>query len=105
LGLNAHRLDYAGAGPADRRLLLTVCDVTDAHTREHLRDVLARDNALLLKEVRHRVANNLQIIASVLMQNARRVSSLEASGHLHNAHYRVIASAVLELQLAVSSFD
>lgn len=105
LSLNAHRLDYAGAGPADGRLLLTVCDVTDAHTREHLREVLARDNALLLKEVRHRVANNLQIIASVLMQNARRVSSLEARGHLHNAHHRVIAVAELERQLAVSSFD
>ncbi|HEY9236376.1 MAG TPA: histidine kinase dimerization/phosphoacceptor domain -containing protein [Phenylobacterium sp.] len=105
LSLNAQRLDYAGAGPADARLLLTVCDITDAHAQEHLREVLARDNALLLKEVRHRVANSLQIIASVLMQNARRVSSLEARGHLHDAHQRVIAVAELERQLAVSSFD
>jgi two-component sensor histidine kinase len=105
LSLNAQRLDYAGAGADDARLLLTACDVTDARTREHLQEVLARDNALLLKEVRHRVANSLQIVASVLMQNARRVSSLEARGHLHDAHQRVIAVAELERQLAVSSFD
>jgi two-component sensor histidine kinase len=105
LTLNAQRLDYAGAGPEDAKLLLTVCDVTDARTRERLRETLSRDNILLLQEVRHRVANSLQIIASVLMQNARRVSSLEARGHLHDAHQRVIAVAELERQLAVSSFD
>jgi two-component sensor histidine kinase len=105
LSLNAQRMDYAGAGPQDARLLLTLCDVTDAKAQEHLREALARDNALLLQEVRHRVANSLQIIASVLMQNARRVSSLEARGHLRDAHQRVFAVAELERQLAVSSFD
>ena len=105
LSVNAQRLDYAGAGTEDARLLLTVCDVTDELMREHQRDTLSRDNALLLREVRHRVANSLQIIASVLMQNARRVSSDEVRGHLRDAHQRVIAVAELERQLAASSFE
>lgn len=105
LRLNAQRLDYAGAGAEGARLMLAVHDVTDAHSRDELRERLLRDNALLLQEVRHRVANSLQIIASVLMQNARRVSSDEARGHLRDAHQRVIAVAELERQLAASTFE
>lgn len=70
LVLNAHLVDYAG-GPV--RLLLTIGDVTDARIAEKLKDDLVRDKAILLQEVQHRVANSLQIIASVLMQSARRV--------------------------------
>ena len=43
---------------------------------------------MLLQEVQHRVANSLQIIASVLMQSARKVQSEEARGHLRDAHHR-----------------
>ena len=42
------------------------------------KDNLIREKAILLHEVQHRVANSLQIIASVLMQSARRVQSIEA---------------------------
>jgi two-component sensor histidine kinase len=105
LSLNAQRLEYAGAGADDACLVLTVCDVTDVRLRERLREALSCDNALLLQEVRHRVANSLQIIASVLMQNARRVTSEEARGHLRDAHQRVIAVAELERHLAVSSLE
>jgi two-component sensor histidine kinase len=105
LSLNAQRLDYAGVGADDGLLVLTVGDVTEVRLREQLSEALARDNAVLLQEVRHRVANSLQIIASVLMQNARRVTSEEARGHLRDAHQRVIAVAELERQLAASSFE
>jgi two-component sensor histidine kinase len=105
LSLNAQRLDYASAAGDDGLLVLTVCDVTDVRLREQVKDSLARDNVILLQEVRHRVANSLQIIASVLMLNARRVTSEEARGHLRDAHQRVIAIAELERQLAVSSFE
>jgi two-component sensor histidine kinase len=105
LRLNAQKLNYAGDGEDDPWVVLTVCDVTDVRLREQLSEALVRDNALLLQDVRHRVANSLQIIASVLLQNARRVTSEEARGHLRDAHQRVIAIAELERQLAVSSFD
>jgi two-component sensor histidine kinase len=105
LSLNAQKLDYFGAGVDDGWLALTLGDVTDVRLREQLREALSRDNALLLQEVRHRVANSLQIIASVLVQNARRATSDEARGHLRDAHQRAIAIAQLERQLAVSGFE
>jgi len=84
------------------RLLLAVTDVTDARAETRLKDDLVRDKALLIQEVQHRVANSLQIIASVLMQSARRVQSEEARGHLQNAHHRVMSIAALQRQLATS---
>jgi two-component sensor histidine kinase len=84
------------------RLLMAVNDVTEARAEARLKDDLIRDKAILLQEVQHRVANSLQIIASVLMQSARRVQSDEARGHLQNAHHRVMSIAALQRQLSTS---
>lgn len=101
LVVNAHTLDD---GDVDYvRLLLAVTDVTDVRAEARLKDDLVRDKSLLLQEVQHRVANSLQIIASVLMQSARRVQSEEARGHLQNAHHRVMSIAALQRQLSVST--
>ncbi|WP_163882970.1 sensor histidine kinase [Rhizobium laguerreae] len=100
LVVNARTLDD---GDIDHiRLLLAITDVTDVRAEARLKDDLVRDNAILLQEVQHRVANSLQIIASVLMQSARRVQSEEARGHLHNAHHRVMSIATLQRQLSTS---
>ncbi|WP_044329737.1 sensor histidine kinase [Sphingomonas hengshuiensis] len=101
--LNAHKLDY-GEGEAIR-LLLAVTDVTDARIAEKLNSDLIRDKGLLQQELQHRVANSLQIIASVLMQSAKRAQSDEARGHLHDAHNRVMSVAAMQKQLAVSAAD
>ncbi len=84
------------------RLLLTVSDVTEARLAERLKDDLLREKEILLQEVQHRVANSLQIIASVILQNARKVESVETRSHLHDAHHRVMSVAVLQQQLAAS---
>ncbi len=101
--LNAHKLNY-GEGKAVR-LLLAISDVTDARIAEKMNDDLLRDKGILLQELQHRVANSLQIIASVLMQSAKRVASDEARGHLHDAHHRVMSVAAIQKQLAVASID
>lgn len=100
LVLSAQVIDYAAAAPV--RVLLTIVDVTDARLAEKLKDDLVRDKAILLQEVQHRVANSLQIIASVLMQSARKSNSDEARGHLHAAHNRVLSIAAVQAQLAQS---
>jgi len=101
LVITAHILEYGD--PANVRLLLAVSDVTDARLAERLKDDLLREKAILFQELQHRVANSLQIIASVLMQSARRVSSEETRGHLHDAHSRVMSVAALQHQLAASA--
>ena len=100
LVLNAQKLDYDDAGSI--RLLLSIADVTDLRLADKLKDDLLREKAILLQEVQHRVANSLQIIASVLLQNARRVNSDEMRSHLEDAHNRVMSVAAMQQQLAAS---
>ncbi len=98
LVLNAERLNYGNK--EDVRLLLSVTDVTDARIAEKLKDDMLKETAVLLQELQHRVANSLQIIASVLMQSARKVQSEETRSHLRDANQRVMSVASLQKQLA-----
>lgn len=100
LVLNAQKLAYGIDAPV--RLLLAVADVTDARLAAKLKDDLLREKAVLLQEVHHRVANSLQIIASVILQSARKVQSDETRLYLHDAHSRVMSIAALQQQLAAS---
>ena len=98
LVVNARKLAY---GSDDEiRLLVSVTDVTDARLAEALRQQLLHEKTTLLNELQHRVANSLQIIASVLLQSARRVNSDETRRHLYDAHSRVMSVATLQKQLA-----
>ncbi len=101
LVLTAHKLDHGA--PEVVRVLLSVSDVTAARLADQLKDDLLREKAILFQELQHRVANSLQIIASVLMQTARRVGSTETKGYLYDAHSRVMSVAALQRQLATSS--
>jgi len=98
--LNAHLLSYGDGSPV--RILLGMTDVTDARASAKLKDDLLREKAILLQEVQHRVANSLQIIASVILQSARKSQSDEARTHLRDAHSRVMSVAALQQQLAAS---
>lgn len=100
LVLNTQKLHYGDAEPV--RLLLTIYDVTEARSSEKRNVDLLQEKAILLQEMQHRVANSLQIIASVLMQSAKRVQSDEARSHLRDAHDRVMSIATVQQQLAVS---
>ena len=97
--LNVRKLVYDD--DINVRLLVAVTDVTAAKASERSLRALAQDNAILSQEIRHRVANSLQIIASVMMLNARNTSSAEVRGHLRDAHNRVMSIADLQRQLAV----
>jgi len=100
LVITAHQLDYGDR--ANVRLLLAVSDVTDARLAERLKDDLLREKAILFQELQHRVANSLQIIASILMQSARRMPSAETRTYLFDAHSRVMSVAALQQQLSAS---
>lgn len=101
LVVKAHRLEYLDQ--ENVRLLVSVVDVTDARLAEKLKEQMLREKAVLLQELQHRVANSLQIIASVLMQSAKRVQSDETRKHLYDAHSRIMSVADVQKQLAVST--
>lgn len=103
LCVNAHRLDYDNHEAV--RLLVTITDITEVRVNDRIRDELVREKSVMAQELQHRVANSLQIIASVLLQSARNSQSEELRGHLTNAHNRVMSIAALQRQLAVSSLS
>lgn len=101
LVLNARNLSYGAPGTV--RLMLTLADVTDARDGEALRDRLVLEKGVLLQELQHRVANSLQIIASVILQTARKAQSDETRMYLTDAHSRVMSVAELQRQLSETS--
>lgn len=96
----------------DARVLLSVEDVTDAQRADRQimtllfeKDDLLREREILLQEMQHRIANSLQIIASVLLLKARAVSSEETRRHLQDAHDRVMSVAAIQKHLELSLGD
>ena len=98
--LNA-RLARGEAG-GETLLLVGLEDMTAAREFEELQAARQEEQEMLLKEVHHRVANSLQIIASLLLLKARAVQSTETRQHLHDIHHRLISLATVQRQLSVS---
>ncbi len=99
LVIGAQNLDYDSHA---LRILVAVADVTDARTAQRLKDAMLEQKSVLLRETQHRIANSLQIIASVLMQSARQIKDGEARAHIQTAHSRVLSIAAVQQQLASS---
>ena len=98
--LNARRvLDETGS---DSALLVAIEDVTQRRDAEREKDELFQQKEVLLQEMQHRVANSLQIIASILLLKARTVQSEEIRLHLQDAHQRVMSVATVQQQLQAS---
>jgi two-component sensor histidine kinase len=87
---------------AHKLILLAIEDVTDRRAAEQQTADLLQLKETLLQEMQHRVANSLQIIASVLMLKARSVQSEETRLHLQEAHDRVMSVATVQQQLHAS---
>lgn len=89
-------------GEARTLILLAIEDITQRRAAERELAELLRQTEILLQEVQHRVANSLQIIASILLLKARTVQSAETRLHLEDAHQRVMSVAAVQQQLHVS---
>jgi two-component sensor histidine kinase len=83
-------------------LLIGLEDVTELRDAQDLKDTLQRKQETLLLEVQHRVANSLQIIASILLLKARSVQSEDTRSHLRDVHKRVILIATVQRQLSAA---
>jgi len=80
-------------------VLLAFEDVTDRRGIERRLEELMREKSMLLDEIQHRVANSLQIIASILLIKARTVQSEETRQQLEDAHKRVLSVAAVQKHL------
>jgi two-component sensor histidine kinase len=100
--LNARKVFYE-IGSHANIILLGIEDVTGKRTLEREKDELLRQKDVLLDEIQHRVANSLQIIASIILLKAKSVDSEETRRHLHDAHSRVISVAAVQQHLHASA--
>jgi len=98
--LNARQVFYEGG--AATTILLGIEDVTEKRVLEREKDDLLQDKDVLLEELQHRVANSLQMIASIIMMKTRTVVSEETRAHLQETHKRVMSVATVQRQLHAS---
>ncbi|MCL4078843.1 sensor histidine kinase [Coriobacteriia bacterium Es71-Z0120] len=91
-------LNYRAIG-FDPGALVLVEDITDVRRREQE----IRVKEATIREVHHRVKNNLQTVASLLRIQARRASSGEAKRALTEAVDRVASMAVVHEMLAAAT--
>jgi two-component sensor histidine kinase len=84
---------------AHTNILVGIEDITVQRNLERDKDNLLRQKDVLLDELQHRVANSLQIIASIIMMKAKSVQSEETRRHLRDAHTRVISVAAVQEHL------
>ncbi len=105
--LNARMVTYADK--ATSNILLAFKDITERRRiekdkqdlLEHTENLLQQQQ-ILFQEMQHRVANSLQIIASILVLKARAVTSEETRHHLEDAHQRVMSVAAVQNHLHTS---
>ena len=105
--LNA--LPIRDEGGTSRMVLLAIKDVSERRVAEqekqrlleHTEELLEQQRTLL-REMRHRIANSLQIIASILLLKAGSVSSEETKNELRAAHQRVMSVAAVQGHLSTS---
>jgi PAS domain S-box-containing protein len=105
--LNARPIrDDSGQG---RMVLLAIKDITDRRVAEQEKqrllehtERLLEEQKTLLREMQHRIANSLQIIASILLLKAGSVSSEETKNELRAAHQRVMSVAAVQSHLHAS---
>src|ERR671928_124822 len=86
---------------AEEGALVLVRDVTDVRRRD--RALLTKDATI--REIHHRVKNNLQTVAALLRLQARRMTEPAARGALEESVRRVASIAVVHETLAGSRED
>ncbi len=77
------------------RVLLTIIDITVRKRAEERVAASLAEKELLLKEIHHRVKNNMQIISSLLHLQSSRIVDTEAALVLRESEHRVKSMAMI----------
>jgi chemotaxis protein methyltransferase CheR len=107
--LHLNALPIRDQGGSGRMILVAIKDITERRVAEkekqllleHTEELLEQQKTLL-REMRHRIANSLQIIASILLLKAGAVTSEETKNELRAAHQRVMSVAAVQGYLHAS---
>ena len=98
--INARRIKFNNRR---RNILLSISDVTEQRKTQRDKESLMLQKDTLLKEMRHRIGNSLQLIASIILLKAGAVKSEESRRHLEDAHERIVSIATVQRNLDPTS--
>ena len=76
-----------------------VLDITDRKRAEEQIEASLREKEVLLREIHHRVKNNMQVIVSLLRMHARRSESQELLGVFDDCRDRINAMSLIHQAL------
>jgi two-component sensor histidine kinase len=87
----------------DQDIFVSITDITEERKTQRDKESLMLQKDTLLKEMRHRIANSLQLIASIILLKAGSVKSVESKAHLEDAHDRILSIATVQRNLDPTS--
>jgi len=100
--INARQIQF---DDKHRSVFLSISDITDLRKTQRDKEKLMAQKDTLLKEMRHRIANSLQLIASIILLKAGSVKSEESRLHLEDAHDRILSIATVQRNLDPTGED
>jgi two-component sensor histidine kinase len=92
--------DYVVKGKSDGDLLgRAICYAIERKKSEERLRAALREREVLLQEVHHRVRNNLQVICSLLSQQARKIPDKAAQFVFNESRNRILSMALVHEEL------
>jgi len=82
-----------------RKVLVCAQDITEQKRTQRALESALEEKTILLKEIHHRVKNNLAVISSILSMKADAVRNLKAKVALEESQQRVYSMALIHEQL------
>src|SRR5262249_50701319 len=93
--VSIERVDLDGVS----RFITTFVDITERRAAESAIKDSLREKEVLLQEVHHRVKNNLQVIASLINMQLRKIDNDVARRALEECQTRILAIAMIHEKL------